>query len=478
MKTIRIKVNGQTRTLNAKKLMTTQKPRTGLPHFQYWIPRDEANDNLSSSFFTAQHNGIYRIAQPGEATGLVSQDERGFVEYVVQGQCIRNFETDVDIETEWITITENGEYQAAAPAKGYRLVIVDVQPKAVSLTVTADGTYTPQRFDGYDVVYVNIPHPKHPAEYISKTITENGIYRITDEPQTHYGYDTIDIQTKKNQLKPTEWQKVYETEFGADITSEFFRNSQSVVYNGNIYVIKGNKLVRFVIQQQGPFYPPIVQYYFITAPMAFQDPVMTVYDGKIWIFNLGGSVYSYDGTEWTQESSVGRMVYHAIVYNNALHIASGDNKIYTYFSGEWVETISIRQAQDSELILYNGRLYNFGGQLGTSVYSYDPDTGEEQQHGNMEIAVYHPRTVIHNGVIRALGCDSSRTQSYSKASYSDQSYNGDFWRIQSFFGYDNNQLPSNYIIAEELDGVLYVIGNRPIENGTTWCVWRLLEDTI
>ena len=96
----------------------------------------------------------------------------------------------------------------------------------------------------------------------------------------------------------------------------------------------------------------------------------------------------------------------------------------------------------------------------------------------MEIAIYHPRTVIYNGVIRALGCDSSRTQSYSKASYSDQSYNGVFWRIQSFFGYDNNPLPSNYIIAEELDGVLYVIGNRPIENGTTWCVWRLLEDTI
>lgn len=63
-----------------------------------------------------------------------------------------------------LSISENGEYQPDG-FDGYESVTADVEPNLTSLAVTENGLYLPESgVDGFDRVNVNVPEPTHDTE--------------------------------------------------------------------------------------------------------------------------------------------------------------------------------------------------------------------------------------------------------------------------------------------------------------------------
>lgn len=73
-----------------------------------------------------------------------------------------------------LSVSENGTYEPDG-FDGYSDVTVDVEPNLTSLSVTENGLYLPESgTDGFDRVNVNVPIPTFQTE--EKTINANGVY--------------------------------------------------------------------------------------------------------------------------------------------------------------------------------------------------------------------------------------------------------------------------------------------------------------
>ena len=110
---------------------------------------------------------------------------------------IRNIEGIVPTGTQ--TITENGEYDVLSD----KSVTVDVNPDLRPLSVSENGSYQPDGFDGFDRVSVDVPQPSG-----STTITENGTYDVEQYASAVVNVPTGGFPSYDDVVLPSEYQRV------------------------------------------------------------------------------------------------------------------------------------------------------------------------------------------------------------------------------------------------------------------------------
>lgn len=103
-----------------------------------------------------------------------------------------------DVTLESLTVTANGSYTPAEGVDGFSDVTVNVPeriPVTESLTATENGTYEPtEGIDGYNRVVVNVP-PTIP-EIEALTVTEDGTYTASGD-----GYNPVTVNTGVGALR-------------------------------------------------------------------------------------------------------------------------------------------------------------------------------------------------------------------------------------------------------------------------------------
>jgi hypothetical protein len=106
--------------------------------------------------------------------------------------------------TEPLSTTSNGQFTPSSGKVGFSQVTVDVQPDLRPLSVSENGEYQPDGFDGYDSVVVDVPVPSGSME-----ITNNGTYNVANKESVNVAvegqwidYDDIPVTL------PEEYQRV------------------------------------------------------------------------------------------------------------------------------------------------------------------------------------------------------------------------------------------------------------------------------
>lgn len=154
------------------------------------------------TYYPSQMGDAIRSIEGIVPTGTMEIDVNGVYNVTEKAS------VDVDVQPDLrpLSVSENGEYQPDG-YDGYDSVIVDVEPALDSLTVTENGLYLPESgVDGYDRVTVNVPQPSG-----STTITQNGTYNVADYEEAVVSIPMSDWSA------PT---LVYEGDFDA-VTSAF-----------------------------------------------------------------------------------------------------------------------------------------------------------------------------------------------------------------------------------------------------------------
>ena len=117
--------------------------------------------------------------------------------------------TEVNVNNQDITITQNGNYQAEPPYTGFGLVSVAVPNGTERLSVTQNGTFRPSGANiGFDEVNVNVDIP----ELITKTITANGTYNASADNADGYSSVTVNVPMPKYYGIPAANWALLETE--------------------------------------------------------------------------------------------------------------------------------------------------------------------------------------------------------------------------------------------------------------------------
>ena len=105
---------------------------------------------------------------------------------------------------ETLSTTENGQFTPSEGKVGFYQVDVNVVPDLRPLSVSENGTYQPDGFDGYSDVTVNTPVPSGSME-----ITDNGTYNVANKESVNVAvegqwidYDNIPVTL------PVEYQRV------------------------------------------------------------------------------------------------------------------------------------------------------------------------------------------------------------------------------------------------------------------------------
>lgn len=128
-------------------------------------------------------NGVYDVTEKAEAVVSVNPDLRPLSvsengTYEPEGfDGYLSVTADIEPNLTSLAVTENGLYLPESGVDGYDRVTVDVPPTVpdlVPLDATANGKYLPTGHDGYSQVNVAVPIPEPVTEPLS--VTENGTY--------------------------------------------------------------------------------------------------------------------------------------------------------------------------------------------------------------------------------------------------------------------------------------------------------------
>lgn len=164
-----------------------------------------------------------------------------------------------------------------------------------------------------------------------------------------------------------------------------------------------------------------------------------VYDGKIHI--LGGKDraqgllhYSWDGTEWTQESELPYRVTSdscAVVYNNKIHILGGslspaDASHYSWDGSSWVSesTLPYRFSKGGAVV-YDNKIHILGGGINTTAAkkyhrTYD-GTNWSEDISTLPFAFYNcVNPIVHDNKIYIFNTTTARYYSWAGTSWTEE----------------------------------------------------------
>ena len=181
------------------------------------------------------------------AIGDAIREKTGGTEKITLDQMpteIRSITTAGEIQE--LNITSNGTYNAPDGVDGYNPITVDVQPNLETLSVTANGNYTPTETDGYSSVSVNVQ-----PSLTTLSVTENGTYTASDSGVDGYSSVTVDVPSSGElpdelvhytgdcsyKFSYNSWNWVIE-KYGSLITFDNVENIEGLFYmNKNIQTI-------------------------------------------------------------------------------------------------------------------------------------------------------------------------------------------------------------------------------------------------
>lgn len=140
-------------------------------------------------------------------TGTQTITENG--EYDVLSD--KSVTVDVQPDLRPLSVSENGQYSPDG-FDGYSSVTADIEPNLTSLSVTENGLYLPESgVDGFDRVSVDVPVPSG-----STTITQNGTYNVeqyasavVDVPDKYLLSTHVLEEDKLSGTYPSYWLRTY-----------------------------------------------------------------------------------------------------------------------------------------------------------------------------------------------------------------------------------------------------------------------------
>ena len=132
-------------------------------------------------------------------TGTQTITENG--EYDVLSD--KSVTVDVNPDLRPLSVSENGTYEPDG-FDGYSSVTADIEPNLETLNVTENGLYLPESgIDGFDRVSVDVPQPSG-----STTITQNGTYNVEQYASAVVDVPTGGFPSYDDVVLPSEYQRV------------------------------------------------------------------------------------------------------------------------------------------------------------------------------------------------------------------------------------------------------------------------------
>lgn len=122
-----------------------------------------------------------RYVSPSEYTGeltVVPSHERHILE--TTGKMLNGNVTVEAAPTSEVIFTENGEYLPPEGEVGFRKVEVSVVPDLRPLSVSQNGEYQPDGFDGYSDVIVDVPSADYTIEELAEGLQPSGAVDLGD----------------------------------------------------------------------------------------------------------------------------------------------------------------------------------------------------------------------------------------------------------------------------------------------------------
>lgn len=127
-----------------------------------------------------------RIVAPDEYTGVTEVTPSGSEQVLAtKDKLVRDDITIFPAPTEYLSTDHNGTFTPSSGKVGFYQVDVDVNPDLRPLSVSENGQYSPDGFDGYDEVTVNVPQIITPTTMYAKSqpsgdIIINAVEGVTD----------------------------------------------------------------------------------------------------------------------------------------------------------------------------------------------------------------------------------------------------------------------------------------------------------
>lgn len=231
----------------------------------------------------------------------------------------------------------------------------------------------------------------------------------------------------------------------------------------------------------GEYYPNKLESNLPCSPAA-----SVIYENKIHILGDDRGHYSWDGTSWTQEST---LPYYgagiiAVVYNNKIHILGGTGnsnytKHYSWNGTSWSQESNLpgdgTYDTHGDAVVYNNKIYVYDrNSFGLISWNGSTWTTEAQKYST---AARGARLVVYNNKIHFLGggiMDGGSTEHYS--------WDGTSWTQEStlpyaFSGYTAIVYNNKIHILGNTDyrsSVEYINKYRYSWDGSTWKAESLL----